>query len=653
MSGIFGILSRNGAPIAPSALQGMMRSLSHWQGHTFRLLPGETVAFGTASLWAAPQQEYETLPRRDQASGISFAAYGRLDNRADLVRTLDRSQSELAQLSDNELMVQAYLQWGVSCSQHLLGDWAFAAWAPSTNTLFLARDHFGITSLFYYAGKDIFVFAPTRQALLDMNLFPAELDELYLAQVLVDWHAYEGERTIHRSVQRLSPGHCLSVTPVKIEVNEYWKIQDVEEVRWPRREDYAEAFTSIFDRAVAARVQTPGKNSAVATMLSGGLDSTSVTTTAAAILREQNLRLGAFTSVPLSDPIQYAGDRLGDEYPFAAATAQFAGNVDLHAVMAENVSPISGIRRQLEILGEPNHDAGNAYWILEIERMAQAQGFQILLTGQQGHAGMSWAGDPRSQPLSVQLRQMQLGEWSGSQWTALKAQFSHGSVFRDMKARREERSQWHRRSAIRLDFAQRLNLLEQRLSDPYEMRASSPREQRYQILKPGRSTIGAVYAELGAAYGLEFRDPTADVRVIEFALSVPDEIFIDPHSGINRWLIREAMKGRMPDEVRLNRRRGRQAADLLPRLRSSGAEVEQTLAELEGGAVAAYLDIPYMREVWEMVKTQDTPEALGKARTVLTRGIGAGLFVNHFSSRPALRKRAAAAYSANQIEVVQ
>jgi asparagine synthase (glutamine-hydrolysing) len=357
--------------------------------------------------------------------------------------------------------------------------------------------------------------------------------------------------------------------------------------------------------------------------------------------------------VPLTDSTQYTGDHFGDEYPFAAATAQAAGNVDLYAVLAENLSPIAGIRRQLEILDEPNHGAGNAYWILETMRLARAQGFRVLLTGQQGNAGMSWTGDPLSQPLAVQLRQMQLGEWSRAQFKTLKDQLSHASAFKDVRVRREERRQWYRRSAIRLDFAQRLNLLEQRLSDPHDMPSRGPLEQRYRILQPGRSTVGATYAELAAAHGLEVRDPTADIRVLEFALSVPDEIYIDPQTATNRWLIREAMKGRLPEEVRLNRRRGQQASDLVPRLRASAAQVDQALVELETGAAETYVDVPYMREIWEMVKTQDTPEALSKARRVLARGISAGLFVNHFTSRPALKSRAAAAYSSSHMQSVR
>jgi asparagine synthase (glutamine-hydrolysing) len=90
------------------------------------------------------------------------------------------------------------------------------------------------------------------------------------------------------------------------------------------------------------------------------------------------------------------------------------------------------------------------------------------------------------------------------------------------------------------------------------------------------------------------------------------------------------MKGRLPDEVRLNRRRGRQAGDLVPRLRASAAEVDNALEELACGPATEYVDVPYMRQVWQMIQTQDTPEVFHKAVTVLTRGVMAGLFVNRF-----------------------
>jgi asparagine synthase (glutamine-hydrolysing) len=105
---------------------------------------------------------------------------------------------------------------------------------------------------------------------------------------------------------------------------------------------------------------------------------------------------------------------------------------------------------------------------------------------------------------------------------------------------------------------------------------------------------------------------------------------MDPETGADRWLIRAAMNGRLPDEVRLNRRRGRQAGDLAPRLRACAVEVEFALDELDHGPAAAYLDVTYMRQVWRMIQTWDTPEAFRKSVTILTRGIMAGMFVNRF-----------------------
>ena len=97
---------------------------------------------------------------------------------------------------------------------------------------------------------------------------------------------------------------------------------------------------------------------------------------------------------------------------------------------------------------------------------------------------------------------------------------------------------------------------------------------------------------------------------------------------LNRWLIRAAMKDRLPDEVRLNRKRGRQAGDLVPRLRVCASEVETALNELAQGPAVDYVDVPHMREIWRTIQTQDTPEAFRTSVTVLTRGIMAGLFVN-------------------------
>lgn len=644
MSGLFGIFHRDGSPVALATLETMRDAMAHWGRDGSDIWLDGYAGLGQARTLTIPEAPYEKLPRA-HARGVVFTAAGRVDNREELIRDrrleIEDSISNLrSPTPDGDLLLHAYLRWGEDCVNRIHGDWAFAAWHPAERKLFLARDRLGNTALHYHASPRLFAFASSPQALLALNLAPVEFDELYLAQVLVVWPAYHGERTIHRPIRRLPPAHTLTVTSDRLDVRQYWRLEDTPELRLPRREDYVEAFREVFDEAVRARLRSPHPKgvgaelkSAIAVSLSGGLDSGSVTATAARLLRNQGKRLTAFTSVPLSDTSLYVKKNFGDELPFAQATARFAGNVDLCPITAAGISPIQGIRRALEIYNEPGHAAGNYYWILEVREAAQARDCRVLLNGQMGNCGMSWTGNLFSQSLAFWLRHLGGRRAAKETFKRLKQQIRWvmpPGLLAGWQRRRIPRD-WHRFSAITPDFARRLNLLDQLLVAPDSLLVPAPRDpraQRYRMILPGRSFDGALQAELGAVYGLEMRDPTGDARVLEFALSVPDRIFMDTETGIDRWLIREAMKGRLPDEVRLNRNRGRQAGDLVPRLRACANEVETALEELAGGPAAEYVDVPYMREVWSMIRTQDSPEAFRKAITVLTRGIMAGLWVN-------------------------
>jgi asparagine synthase (glutamine-hydrolysing) len=193
--------------------------------------------------------------------------------------------------------------------------------------------------------------------------------------------------------------------------------------------------------------------------------------------------------------------------------------------------------------------------------------------------------------------------------------------------------EWKHESAIHPEFARRIRLIERCLEDPHEVSPPSARMRRCMMVNATSSFAGSSEAEMGAAAGIDIRDPTADARLLNFCLSVPDEVFTDPATGTTRWLIREAMKGRLPDNVRLNRRRGRQAADLVPRLRRSAEEVESVLTEIENGRGAEYVSVPAMRAAWERILTRNSPEALKLSITMVTRGIMAGLFVDGFGQK--------------------
>lgn len=613
MNAIFGFVQRDGAPLPPTVLATLCHYAEQWGGG-----PGQQWQAGPAGLGQAGRRT-EVMAQND----LVFTAAARVDNRAELIDEF-RLTSQVEAVSDAALIFQAYGRWGEACVERIYGDWAFAVWQPAARRLFLARDHFGNTALYYHAGPRVLAFATDFHSLLALDLVPREMDELYLAQVLISWPAYHGERTIYPALHRLPPAHTLTLTPDRLETRQYWFVENTPTLHLSRRQDYVEAFRAVFDEAVRACLRTePGDEGRMAATLSGGLDSGAITATAAGMLRAEGRRLLALTATPLANTRPFVGQRFGDEFPLAQAVARQAGNVDHLPITAASITPIQAIRRMLRIHGEPAHAAGNFFWLIDLEQTARAQGCRVLLTGQNGNAGLSWAGDIFSQPLAFQLRYLGWRQWAKQ---GLVRALPPG-LFVPLQTYRQRRRDWLADTALHPDMARRLNLLELRLNDPGSRPPRTALEQR-RFLQPGRSFVGALHAQMGAAHGLDIRDPSNDARLLAFTFAVPDHIFIEPDSGLDRWLIRAAMQGRLPDEVRLNQNRGRQAGDLVPRLRASAAEVETALLDIERGPAARYINAPRMRQVWQLIQTQDTPEALRQSVTVLTRGIMAGLFVN-------------------------
>jgi asparagine synthase (glutamine-hydrolysing) len=639
LNGIFGLFARDGSPISPAQLARMQSGMYGW-GVGKILSLGEMGLGGTV---APAGDETQFMPLVDPTSGVGFVCSARLDNRTELGRALNLRNGELARLSDSGLVLRAFLRWGESCPTRLFGDWSFGAWNPSERRLFLARDRFGSTGLYTYCDARVFAFASDRKALLSLDFVHPELDELYLAQVLTSWPAYHCERTIHTVIQRLPPAHFIAVTPQRATPACYWHLEDTPLLRLARRDEYAEGFRVVFDEAVRCRMEpsrdegtlfaancedgTAETHAPLAITLSGGLDSGSVAATAASLQRGKPGRILAFTSVPISDTRPYTRRGFGDEFALAHATADLAGIADHIAVEARGISVLEAIRTSLEIHQEPGHAAGNLYWIVDLARMARSSGCRVMMNGQVGNAGISWVGDPFSQSWIYPIKS--LGPWNWARENLKRN--APDEVFRAWRRLRSgDPNTMFRASAINPAFARRIDLFERRLQDPEERPLKSPLAERLRILKPGKSFIGALQAESGASNHLDIRDPSGDARVLAYTFSVPDEMFIDPHSGMDRWLIRTAMAGRLPEQVRLNQKRGQQAADLVPRLRACSQEVNTALDELAKGPAASYLDIGNMRATWEVVQVEDTPIAFHMAITVLTRGIMAGLFVNQF-----------------------
>ena len=507
----------------------MARAMAGWGRDGSGIERDGEVGLGQLLLHNTPESLAESLPRRSaRDDGLVITAGARLDNREELFGALDVEPGERATMPDSTLVLRAYRRWGTECADRLLGDWSFAIWDRRRRRLSLARDHHGLTGLYYVSTPRLFAFASSIKALLALPEVPCRPNLRRVAHVLAAWRE-EGAPTCYEGIRRLPPAHAMAVTPERAVVERYWYLEDTPRLELGSDQEYLEAFLELYAEAVRCRLRS---HRAVGVMLSGGLDSSSVAALAARQLGGDGRGLAAFTSVPIHDSSGTTGrGRFGDERPFVEATARWVGNLDLHWITAAEVSPIAAMRKGLELHAEPGHAAANYFWILDLLGSARERGVATLLTGQGGNFTVSWPGwnrplVPHVRPgLAAALaRQLTEGQGRGPRalWKVVRRHLVRPRLppawARALRYRRAGRKHWLGSSALNPDLARSLELDRH----PSLVPLTDPREARFALLGPGRATTGSIWHELGAGYGLEIRDPTLDKRLMAFCLSLPN-----------------------------------------------------------------------------------------------------------------------------------
>lgn len=628
MSAIFGVVRFDGRPVQSDDLERMAEPIRHW-GSGGGVWHDASAGLGVVIDTRTPQSAATPLRLQD---GSVVIAIGRLDNREELAHELGCT----AEVADAAIMTAAWERWGDDAPRHLHGDWSLAAWSPASRRLFLARDAFGNTALTYHQGAGFFAFATTARALFAVGV-PRRLNEFRLAQHLVSWVA-DGAATLHEDVFRLPPGHYLSASDGRVQVTPYWFPEDLPDLRLSSPGAYVERFLELYDEAVRVRLRT---SDGVAVALSSGLDSGSVTALAARQLRARGRSLIAFTSVPMYPEAARFTRSTVDEWELAHATATWAGNVDHRRVTAERTTPLAAIERSLSAHDEPQFASGNLHWMTAMFDEAAESGATVLLTGQLGNGGISWAGDQQRV-----IRGLTRGRWVDA-WRGLRLaqrQF-HASMLRAvwtqivMPLRSKRASRQFRKGRIGPPFdrsigpglAARTRIYERMREsgyDPYFGKSLDARAQRLLYFIPRITPFGAMWAETSAAFGLDVRDPTADVRLLEFCLSIPDSVYRDAER--DRLLVRQAMEGLLPPAVQWNRQRGRQAADLVFRLRDDAVNVGEAVRSVVASPVArATLNVGALLDAWARIRAGVTAGTIDEAFQ-FARLLHLGLFVRGF-----------------------
>ena len=571
----------------------MSERLAHRGSDGCGLWTRGAVGLGHRMLHTTPESIGERQPWELAQAGLVVVADARIDNRRELIATLDARGGWDRVPTDSQLILAAYERWGQECANRLVGDFAFAIWDSRDQSLFCARDPMGVKPFYYCRSDRLFVFASEIKGLLSLPEVPRRLNELQLACYL-EASLDDTEMTFYDRILRLPAATYLRIRPTGARVTSYWALGAVREVKLRDDREYSEAFREIFTEAVECRVRSAFP---VGSTLSGGLDSSSIACIARDVLAPQRAPPPhTFSAVFPNLPEDQR--RVADESRYIDIVLASGGFVP-HRIEADRLSPLHDLAAVLWHQDEALIGY-NLYMHWGLYGAAEGAGVRVFLDGLDGDACVGygldrlaqmardgdWAGleyevralcetyrEVGARPellarghaalhLDECAKQWRWGKWTRAareltrrfeiSWRELLIRHALRPLVPEPVLRAWRRLRGHRprpllvspNFARRVGFAEHMSKLDRHAERP----PTSHAEAHWRGVRSPLYQYALEMADKGAArFRLEPRYPFFDRRLIEFCVALPLEQRLS--QGWTRVILRRAMEGVLPAQV--------------------------------------------------------------------------------------------------------
>jgi asparagine synthase (glutamine-hydrolysing) len=608
VSGFVGVLRRDGAPASEVDLGPAAATLAH-RGPT----PAHAWCRGPVAVACVQRRgtllsQTETLPLESSRPGLVVVHDARLDNREELASTLGLRDRLLTGVADGEILLAGWERWGERLPEHLLGDFALAIWDERERTLLLVRDQIGIRALFYFASPRLIAFASEIKALLAVDGAPRSLRPERVADFMGGFMPDRGA-TFYAGIERVRAGERVVATARELVRRTYFALSLPERTHRGSVEDVAAGFREVVGKSVKDRLSSAG---AVGSMLSGGLDSSSIV----ALARE--IRRGRGDSPLPTFSFVFSRSAVSDETPFIRAV-EHQGGIETHFFDGDSTSPLRDLDALLVATDEPF--PGMHMCLRQgIGRLAAGLGVGVLLEGNGGDTVASFGFHflaellRRGRLLRLAREVRGLARRQGASPRAMLAHYALGPNIPLWlrRARRRLRGRTARLQAppfVTRELAERTRLLE-RFEEFWHRYPPARGEREHQLRELSDNLPGNTFELTYASLGVEPRFPFYDLRVIAYCLAVPPGHRIA--DGMTRMLPRRAFAALLPAEVLERTRKPNPAASLIWRFFTADrAQVEETLALPPAAPVWRYLDQATLRAAHDRLRcwSADHPSA--------------------------------------------
>jgi asparagine synthase (glutamine-hydrolysing) len=362
MCGLAGMARRDPGGVSREALHRMASALRHRGPDGYGLFVGRRVGLAHTRL-SIIDVAGGAQPMTNEDGTLVIAYNGEVYNYLELRGELEDRGHVFRSNTDTEVLVHGFEEWGPALLGRLNGQFAFALYDRRNESVFLARDRFGVRPLFIAEVGGDLLFGSEVKALLATGEIRGEVDPEGLDEVFTFWGA-RAPRTPFRGVRQLEPGTYAQWRDGRLRVSRYYALDYPEAAS--EDPDALGRLDDLMRTGVALRLRA---DVPVGAYLSGGLDS-SITSALAAGVSPHTLRT---FSVSFTDP-QF------DESAFQLRLAGALGT--LHAVEQIGAAEIGRAFPDVVRHAETPLVRTAPAPLFLLAKLARERGITVVLTGE-------------------------------------------------------------------------------------------------------------------------------------------------------------------------------------------------------------------------------------------------------------------------------
>lgn len=354
MCGICGIINFNNKPVDEKSIRTMMQKMKHRGPDDDGIFIDGNIGFGFVRLSILDLSPLGHQPMFDVTGRFMIIHNGEVYNFIELRDELKKKGYQFKSNTDTEVILYSFLEWGEDCLNKFNGMWAFIIYDTINKKIFGSRDRYGVKPFYYYQTEDVFAFASEIPPLL--TLIPGK--PIANNQAIFDFLVFNrtdySESTFFAEIKRLQHGYKIKIEKNEIALEEWYNLR--QQVSKSEGFDSSEDYRKLFSDSIKLRLRS---DVPVGVCLSGGLDSSSIVSLLLKDFNKQDLK--SFSAV-------YNEGQIGNESEFINEYNNSLNNMFFVNPNAETL--IEDLTKFIQAHGEPIPDTSPyaQYKVMEVAR---------------------------------------------------------------------------------------------------------------------------------------------------------------------------------------------------------------------------------------------------------------------------------------------